>query len=203
MFLSYAHDSDAHREAVRDLWIFLRTNGVDARIDRVATEQRQDWSLWMEGEVAAADRILIVASRAYKQRAGVDADPGIGRGVQYEARLIRNLFYANQKDLQRFLPVVLPGGDLDDVPAFLAPSIATVYRVEAFTLAGADALLRAIHGLPVEVDPTIGPVPDLPARAHRLSIVGTNPEPRRNGVFISYARATAARRRVGWKSTSG
>ena len=55
MFLSYAHDSDAHREAVRDLWILLRSNGVDARIDRVAAEQRQDWTSWMEREVDAAE----------------------------------------------------------------------------------------------------------------------------------------------------
>jgi hypothetical protein len=80
VFISYAHDSVAHREAVRDLWIFLCAHGVDARIDRVAAEQRQDWTLWMEGEVAAADHILEVASPAYKRRAGVDADPGKGRG---------------------------------------------------------------------------------------------------------------------------
>jgi hypothetical protein len=29
--------------------------------------------------------------------------------VQYEARLIRDLFYRDQTDLGRFLPVVLPG----------------------------------------------------------------------------------------------
>ena len=65
VFISYAHDSTAHREAVRDLWIFLRAHGVDARIDRVAAEQRTDWTLWMEQQVAEADRILVVASPAY------------------------------------------------------------------------------------------------------------------------------------------
>jgi hypothetical protein len=174
VFLSYAHDTDAHgsdthREAVRDLWILLRANGVDAQIDRVAAEQRQDWTLWMEEQVAAADHILVIASPAYKQRAGADADPGEGRGVQYEARLIRNLFYKNQSDLQRFLPVVLPGGDLVDVPDFLTPAIATVYRVSAFTIAGAETLLRVLHGLPSEVQPELGPVPDLPTRGHTLS----------------------------------
>jgi len=99
VFLSYAHDSDAHREAVRDLWVFLCANGVDTRIDRVAAEQRQDWTLWMEHEVAAADHILVIASPAYKHRAGYDANPDQGLGVQYEARLIRNLYYRNQSKL--------------------------------------------------------------------------------------------------------
>src|SRR5689334_17117158 len=88
VFISYAHDSDAHREQVRDLWIFLCANGVDARIDRVAAAQRQDWPLWMEQRVGEVDRILIVSSPAYRQRAGYEADPGVGWGVQWEARLI-------------------------------------------------------------------------------------------------------------------
>jgi hypothetical protein len=169
VFISYAHDSDAHREQVRDLWVFLCAHGVDARIDRVAAEQREDWTLRMEKQVAEADRILIVASPAYKARAGYEADPEVGRGVQYEARLIRNLFYRDQSDLGRFLPVVLPGGSIDDIPAFLTPHIATVYRVGEFTIAGAEELLGVIHHRPGEVQPVIGPVPDLPIRDHTLA----------------------------------
>ena len=175
VFISYAHDSDAHREQVRDLWIFLCAHGVDARIDRVAAEQRQDWTLWMEQQVAEADRILIVASPAYKTRAGHEADPDVGRGVQYEARLIRDLFYRDQSDLGRFLPVVLPGGSIDDVPGFLTPTTSTVYRLSEFTVAGAEALLRVIHQRPGEVQPVIGPVPDLPTRGHTPATRTTGP----------------------------
>ena len=166
VFLSYAHESDAHQEAVRDLWIFLRAHGVDAQIDRVAAEQRQDWTLWMERQVAEADHILIIASPAYKRRAGHEADPAEGRGVQYEARLIRDLFYRDQSDLGRFIPVVLPGGSVDDVPGFLTPATTTVYKISGFTVAGAKPLLRVLHGRPGEVPPPLGPVPDLSARDH-------------------------------------
>jgi hypothetical protein len=89
--------------------------------------------------------------------------------VQYEARLVRNLFYRDQSALGRFVPVVLPGGSPDDLPAFLTPAIATVYTVSAFTVAGAEALLRVLHDRPGEVEPALGPVPDLPARGHTLS----------------------------------
>src|SRR5690349_10730307 len=153
VFISYAHDSDAHRELVRDLWIFLCANGVDARIDRVAVEQRQDWALWMEQQVAEADRILIVASPAYQQRAGYDADPAVGRGAQWEARLIRDLYHRNQFDGGRFLPIVLPGGSIDDVPGFLTPATSTVYRVSDFSVTGAEALLQVIHHPPGEGPP--------------------------------------------------
>jgi hypothetical protein len=62
VFISYSRDSEAHREQVRDLWIFLRANGIDARIERVAAGQRRDRTLWMEQQVTEADYILIVAS---------------------------------------------------------------------------------------------------------------------------------------------
>jgi hypothetical protein len=62
VFISYAHESEAHAEAVRDLWLLLRANGVDAKLDRVAAQRRQDWSLWMMEQVREADCVLAVAS---------------------------------------------------------------------------------------------------------------------------------------------
>ena len=194
VFISYAHDCDTHRETVRDLWIFLRAHGVDARIDRVAAEQRTDWTLWMERQVTEADRILIIASRAYRKRAGHEADPGGGAGVQYEARLIRNLFYQDQSALHRFLPVVLPGGSPDDLPAFLTPAVATVYRVSAFTVAGAETLLRVLHDRPGEVEPTLGPVPDLPTRGHTFSAATVSST---GSLLTSLVQNTPARPRAG------
>ncbi len=42
VFISYAHESAEHVEAVRDLWVLLRSCGIDAQLDRVAAQQRQD-----------------------------------------------------------------------------------------------------------------------------------------------------------------
>jgi hypothetical protein len=39
---------------------------------------------------------------------------------------------------------VLPGGSTEDVPTFLSPAITTVYRVSAFTVPGAESLLRGV-----------------------------------------------------------
>jgi hypothetical protein len=92
VFISYAHDSPAHKEAVRSLWCFLRENGFDAQLDLPAAERRQDWPLWMLEQVRAADFVLIIASPAYKRRAEGGAAPDEGRGVQWEAALIREEF---------------------------------------------------------------------------------------------------------------
>ena len=165
VFVSYAHDDDAHVERVRDFWLFLRANGVDARLDLSAAEERQDWAQWTTREVRDADRILVVASPGYRRRDAGDAEPGEGRGVQFEARLIRDRFYDDQKaGLKLVLPVVLPGCSADDLPSWLAPASATRYTVTDYTVAGAEKLLRALTGQPGETVPDLGTVPYLPPR---------------------------------------
>jgi len=190
VFISYAHESEAHAEAVRDLWVFLRANGIDATLDRVAAQRRQDWTLWMTDQVRAADHILVIASPAYKRRAQGHAEPDKGRGVQFEARLIRDAFYRDQQALDRFLPVVLPGGSRDDVPDFLTPAIATVYRVSEFTVTGAEKLLRLLTGQPAEVAPPLGQVPLLSSRDH------TAPSPLRHEIMVQVGLAEAGRLRT-------
>jgi hypothetical protein len=165
-FISYAHDSDQHVAAVRDLWIFLRRQGIDARLDRLAAERRQEWPIWMLEQVRDARFVLVVASPAYKRRSDGLAATDEGRGVQFEARLIREYFYRDQiAGMERFLPVLLPGVPEDCIPEFLSPTAATNYRVSSMTLAGSEALLRVLTGQPYEVEPPLGPVPMLAPRA--------------------------------------
>jgi tetratricopeptide (TPR) repeat protein len=165
VFISYAHGDAGHEELVRGLWLFLRANGVDARLDLPGAEERRDWAQWMSQQVRDADRILVVASAGYKSRAEGDAEPDQGRGVQWESWLIRQRFYADQRaGLRLILPVLLPGCSTADIPFWLAPDAATYYVVGEFTMAGAEMLLRALTGQPGEVEPLLGTVPYLPPR---------------------------------------
>ncbi|MFC3890516.1 tetratricopeptide repeat protein [Lentzea rhizosphaerae] len=163
VFISYAQESDEHRAVVRELWAFLRANGIDAVFDQVAAGQRQDWSLWMADRIREADVVLCVASEQYKLRAESRTSQDVGRGVQWEARLIRDAFYDAQQDLQKFVPVVVPGQSAGGVPDFLAPATTTVYVVEDFTLPGAEDLLRFLLGKPELPEIPLGREPELPA----------------------------------------
>jgi hypothetical protein len=162
VFISYAQESDEHRAVVRELWAFLRANGVDAVFDQVAAGQRQDWTLWMADRIREADVVLCVASEQYKLRAESRTSQDVGRGVQWEARLIRDAFYDAQQDLQKFVPVVVPGQSAGGVPDFLAPATTTVYVVEDFTLAGAEDLLRFLLHQPELTEVPLGQAPVLP-----------------------------------------
>lgn len=166
MLISYAHDRNdpGHAESVRHLWEFLRSCGVDARLDLPAAAQRQDWPVWMADEIRAADVILVVASAAYRERAEGRAAPNVGQGVQWEARLIRDAYYRDQRALGRFVPVLLPGQTIEGVPDFLTPHSCTVYEVSDFTIAGAEPLLRLLTSQPDTVMAPLGPTPTLPPR---------------------------------------
>ncbi|HSV67384.1 MAG TPA: CHAT domain-containing protein [Mycobacteriales bacterium] len=166
VFISYAHDDEAHEDQVRAFWWFLRQHGIDARLDLPAAERRQDWPLWMIREVRAARFVLVVASPAYRRRAEGDAAPDEGRGVQWEALLIREEVYSDlAAALERFLPVLLPGRRVEDIPVWLGPNSATHYRIPELTLAGAEKLLRLLLGQPSETEPPIGTPPVFGTRA--------------------------------------
>ncbi|GAA3870227.1 FxSxx-COOH system tetratricopeptide repeat protein [Saccharothrix violaceirubra] len=159
VFLSYAHESDEHASIVRELWLLLRSCGVDAVWDGVAAQSRRDWALWMGDQVRAADFVLVIASAAYRERA--EGRVVEGRGVQWEARLIRDAFYADQvRGIERFVPVVVPGQTVAGVPDFLAPASSTVYEVPSLTLPGVESLLRFLLDQPAEIEPPLGPVPE-------------------------------------------
>ncbi|MBM7773504.1 tetratricopeptide (TPR) repeat protein [Actinokineospora baliensis] len=153
VLLSYAHESEEHRALVRSFWAFLRGNGVDAVFDQVAEDQRQDWSLWTAEQIRAAEVVLCVASPQYRHAEG--------NGVRWEARLIRAEFYASGGDLQKFVPVVLPGHSPDGVPDFLAPATTTVYTVRDLTVPGAEDLLRFILRKPRLASLPLAAEPDL------------------------------------------
>ena len=163
--ISYAHDDPDHIERVRQFAVFLRRMGIDAHLDQTASERPQDWPMWMLQQIRSATFVLIIASPEYRRRADGFAAPDEGRGVQWETTIIRNEVYADQMAaLQRFLPVVLPGGSPDDIPSWLGGVANTRYEVTDYSVEGAESLLRLLTGQPYARPSELGAVPVLPPR---------------------------------------
>jgi len=170
VFISYAHGDPEHEERVHRLWVFLCEQGIDAQLDRLAAEQRQDWPLWMLQQIRTANFVLMIASPEYRRRAEGEASSGEGRGVQWETALIRQEVYADPKAaLNRFLPVILPGGSVAGIPQWMGPATTTHYTVSDYTVEGADSLLRLLTNQPYETQPPLGSVPVLPPRQTKYS----------------------------------
>ncbi|WP_170990927.1 CHAT domain-containing protein [Herbidospora galbida] len=166
VFISYAHDDDDHVEKVRTLWAFLRANGVNAGLDESAAREPQFWPDWMSAQIRDADFVLVIASPEYRRAADGETPPTERRGVRWEAREVKHQFNRQPDDAGRkFLSVVLPGGRIDDIPAFLTAESRTYYTVTEFTVAGAEGLLRYLLGQPQNPhDPPILAAPELRPR---------------------------------------
>ncbi|MGW4513438.1 TIR domain-containing protein [Streptomyces sp. NPDC004393] len=167
VFISYAHEDDggAHADQVRELYRLLRANHVDAQLDRIAAEQRQNWPSWMRVEAKEGDFALVVASPAYKRRAEGTEVPGVGRGVAWETGLLQDYVYRHPLTWHRHvITVVLPGGSPDELPDYLLPASVPPLVVDPITLKGAERLLRYLLGQPYEIEPELGPRPVLPPR---------------------------------------
>lgn len=150
-------------------------------------------------QVREADFVLVIASPAYRRRGHGDAHADEGRGVQWEAALIREEYYYNrQVALQKYLPVLLPGRSTDDTPDWLGPNTGTSYRITEFTVGGAEDLIRTLTHQPSEVAVPLGPIPVLPSRPMpRASCCSTNPTvPVTGGMRVSCRRPLSHRRFV-------
>src|SRR5688572_4070871 len=100
VFISYAHESDAHKRWVLKLATDLRARGIDASLDQWDLAPGQDVAAYMASGITAADRVLLVCTDEYVGKAEV----GEG-GVGYE-RLIVTAELVADIDTKKFIPVV-------------------------------------------------------------------------------------------------
>lgn len=158
VFVSYSHDSEDHKDQVRELCTVLRRDaGLDVRFDQWADHERRDWSAWAMEQLREADFILAVASPAFKERADGLAAHDEGRGAQYESAILRDQLTRNlAEQVRRILPVVLPGRSITEIPDFLLPYSATRYVVDELTLDGLAELLGALTGSAKHPMPQLG-----------------------------------------------
>jgi hypothetical protein len=164
VFVSYAHDSDDHIGQVVQFATQLRSQGVDARLDVYSDAVRQDWYTWMGRQVETSDFVIVIASPAYRVAGDGDAPADHHRGVQAEAALLRDRLYQNRPLWEkRILPVVLPGGSIEDIPRTLTPYTTSRYEIPSLTPAGLAGLLRVLRGESTVPWPPLVPLPEFTA----------------------------------------
>ncbi|MEV6644235.1 TIR domain-containing protein [Amycolatopsis sp. NPDC051371] len=178
VFVSYAHDDEAHKVAVRALAELLVHNGIDVDLDSWAGPARKDWGSWATGCIENADFVLVVASPRYRHVGDGVVATSDNRGVQSEAALIRDLLHRDRAVwTAKLLPVVLPGCSIDEISSFLQPYCGGHYVLAALTQAGIDELLRTITAQPAYVRPPLGEVPVLPPFSTVAGEVAVQPLP--------------------------
>lgn len=153
VFISYTHDSQAHKIRVVKLAQRLREDGVDCRIDAFLNGNPEEgWPLWMEREIQKATFVLLVCTEIYFKRFQGNEDIGKGLGSAWEAHLTRDQIYAAQGRNRKFIPILFE----DDSPEYIPEIIR--YRTNWYRLMDDYLkLLRVLTKQPEVFPEPIGP----------------------------------------------
>ena len=160
-FISYSHDSLEHKNWVLDLATRLRNNGIESIIDQWSLGPGDDLPHFMEQNLAAADRVLMVCTENYVKK----ANSGAG-GVGYE-KMIVTADLLGRIDSNKVIPLIRQSGTRD-VPTFLKTKLYVDFSRDDEMELAFDNLARAVHGKPLYVAPPVSnnpfaPVTDTPA----------------------------------------
>lgn len=138
VFVSYSHDSLEHKKWVIDLSTRLMSNGIEVSLDQWDVSPGDDTHKYMEKGISEADRILLICTKQYVQK----ANSGVA-GVGYENMImpatISDDIYSN-----KLIPIIRQDG-AQDVPNFLKTKLHLNFSGEDFEYQY-DELVRSIHG---------------------------------------------------------
>nr|VFK51865.1 MAG: AAA ATPase domain-containing protein [Candidatus Kentron sp. TUN] len=107
VFISYSHDTDAHRERVLALSERLRLDGFEAQLDQYVNGTPEEyWPRWMLNRLDEAAFVLVVCTETYYWRFRGHEQPGRGHGVDWEGAIITQEIYNSRSRTVKFVPVL-------------------------------------------------------------------------------------------------
>ncbi|MEM7155748.1 MAG: toll/interleukin-1 receptor domain-containing protein [Myxococcota bacterium] len=154
IFLSYSGTSERHKGWVAELGIFLRQQGINARLDQWHLRRGMDMPQWMSNELSMADRVVIVSDARYTER----ADGRMG-GVGWETMLIQGEMSGLSPDSTKYLVIVRETEMDAGTPRYLKTKFAIHWPEGADDNSLRDVLITELYE--VELEP---PLASRPAR---------------------------------------
>ena len=148
VFVSYSQDLQAHKKWVLDFSTRLRNVGVDAVLDQWDLGPGDDLPNFMEKNLASADRVIMICTENYVQK----ADAGTG-GVGYE-KMIVTADLMKRVESKKVIPIIRQVGTRS-VPVFLTSKLFVDFSREDQFEEAFDDLTRNIHESPLFVKPPV------------------------------------------------
>ena len=164
-FISYSHDSLEHKKWVLDFATRLRNNGVDAILDQWDLQPGDDLPHFMEQGLMAADRVLMVCTDKYVEK----ANSGAG-GVGYE-KMIVTADLLKTIDSNKVIPLIRQKGN-HNVPNFLRSKLFLDFSRPDQLEFSFDELIRTLHNAPLYEKPPIANNPFTPVTETPLNRTG-------------------------------
>lgn len=152
VFISYSHDNPDHKQWVSELASKLRQNGIEVIFDLWDLEYGDDLSRFMSKGIADSDRVLVICTDEYVQK----AEAGEG-GVGYEGTIV-NVELLRNVNTNKFIPIIKQASGEKKTPDFLGTR--TYVNAQSGVIADEDfdKLLRDLHKMPPQ-KPQLGKNP--------------------------------------------
>jgi hypothetical protein len=145
VFVSYAQESESHKNDVVTLCALLEDQGVDVRFDQQGQHIRRNWDTWTNTQILRSDYVIVVASPAYQAVGDGTLPTDLHLGIRSEYQRLADLLHRYRDTWTRkLLPVILPGRSVDEIPLTFLPGTGDYYRVDTITPEGAANLLRVL-----------------------------------------------------------
>lgn len=170
VFVSYSHDTDAHKDWVLSLATRLVSNGVDVVLDQWDLTLGSDLPRFMETGLTAAQRVLAVCTEPYVTK----ANTGRG-GVGYE-KMILTAQLMQDISTDRIIPIIRKNAFVPPVPIFLSSRVYIDFRNDLAYEGRYAELLRDIHGQQIKPRPPLGPNPFVVIPAATVPLISFGPE---------------------------
>ena len=155
VFISYSHDNEKHKQWVLILAEYLQTNGVDTVLDQWDLTLGSDISKFMESGLSKSQRVLIVCTDKYIEK----ANAGHG-GVGYEKMIVTAELMSNL-DTSKFIPVVRNVVTERKLPTFMGTRLYIDLSDSHDNDSNRIRLLRELLGEPAVQKPPLGESPFL------------------------------------------
>lgn len=153
VFISYSHDTPAHKKWVAELSSKLVSNGVDVILDQWDLVLGDDIPKFMEKAVTEADRVLVICTESYVNK----ADEGTG-GVGYEAMIVTGELVKNL-GTSKFIPVIKQTSQEPILPKALSTRYYINLNDDRNFESQFEELLRELHKVPAIKKPPLGKNP--------------------------------------------
>ncbi|MFC5049387.1 toll/interleukin-1 receptor domain-containing protein [Rubritalea spongiae] len=153
VLISYSHDSDEHKNWVRELATRLRQLGVDVLLDQWELGLGDDIPKFMERGVSNSKRVLMVCTEAYNRK----ADDGKG-GVGYEAMIVTGELVADL-GTRKFIPITRQSAETKVLPKCLSTRYYIDFSKDNSFEEKLEELARELHSAQVFKKPELGTNP--------------------------------------------
>ena len=153
VFISYSHDSPAHKQWVSELGAKLRQKGIDVILDQWDLHPGDDMTRFMEVGVKSSDRVLVICTDSYVRKASA----GEG-GVGYE-RLIVTAQLVQDLGTNKFIPIIRQASGKEKVPTFLGTRVHIDFMDNNKFDEALMELLYELHQVPKVQKPPVGKIP--------------------------------------------